>query len=236
MNSSVYWPCSSLCLCCCCIQVLDVGANIGLFSLHVAERYAGCTVFAFEPIPDICAVLAKNTAQYKNIHVIACGLGDHDALEVPFQFFSDCPGESTRHPSERAVTREALAACAAAASSTPPCSSDTAGSFPAAEVCGSAVPTHPATPPAPCLCTLARLSTVIHSMRMEHIELLKIDVEGDELNVLRGVDDADWPIIRQVAAEVCEHAPTECFACNHRRVHAAWSPERVPVWVRRSRT
>jgi len=34
------------------------------------------------------------------------------------------------------------------------------------------------------------------------VRLLKVDVEGDELEVLRGVDAADWPCIEQVALEV----------------------------------
>jgi hypothetical protein len=32
--------------------------------------------------------------------------------------------------------------------------------------------------------------------------LLKVDVEGDELNVLLGIDAAHWPMIRQVVVEV----------------------------------
>lgn len=34
------------------------------------------------------------------------------------------------------------------------------------------------------------------------IDLLKVDVEGDELAVLEGVSKDDWPRIRQVAVEV----------------------------------
>ncbi|CAM9553811.1 unnamed protein product, partial [Ectocarpus sp. 12 AP-2014] len=34
------------------------------------------------------------------------------------------------------------------------------------------------------------------------VDLLKVDVEGDELAVLHGIDDDDWPKIRQIALEV----------------------------------
>ena len=37
---------------------------------------------------------------------------------------------------------------------------------------------------------------------VDRIDLLKIDVEGCELRVLRGVDDADWPRVAAVSAEV----------------------------------
>ena len=37
---------------------------------------------------------------------------------------------------------------------------------------------------------------------LSSVDLLKIDAEGDELNVLRGVRAADWPRIQQVVCEV----------------------------------
>ena len=38
--------------------------------------------------------------------------------------------------------------------------------------------------------------------RRRRIDLLKIDVEGDELEVLRGIAADDWPLIEQIALEV----------------------------------
>jgi hypothetical protein len=38
--------------------------------------------------------------------------------------------------------------------------------------------------------------------RRRRIDLLKIDVEGDELEVLRGIAPDDWPLIEQIALEV----------------------------------
>ena len=38
--------------------------------------------------------------------------------------------------------------------------------------------------------------------RLVRIDLLKIDVEGAELDVLRGIDTADWPHLRQIVLEV----------------------------------
>ena len=36
----------------------------------------------------------------------------------------------------------------------------------------------------------------------EAVDLLKVDVEGEELNVLRGLDDEAWTRVRQVVLEV----------------------------------
>ncbi|CAN0151235.1 unnamed protein product, partial [Ectocarpus sp. 13 AM-2016] len=37
---------------------------------------------------------------------------------------------------------------------------------------------------------------------VDKIDLLKIDVEGAELDVLLGIEQQDWPKIKQVVAEV----------------------------------
>ena len=51
-------------------------------------------------------------------------------------------------------------------------------------------------------------------MKVERIDLLKIDVEGAELDVLAGVEDEHWPLIRQISMEVepmnKRHLPALC--------------------------
>lgn len=49
------------------------------------------------------------------------------------------------------------------------------------------------------------LTTVSHAMRehgIDRIDLLKVDAEGAEWPVLQGIDEADWPRIRQLVLEV----------------------------------
>lgn len=41
-------------------DVVDIGANIGAFTLDAATRYAAATVHAYEPDPETCAVLRQN--------------------------------------------------------------------------------------------------------------------------------------------------------------------------------
>ncbi len=45
------------------------------------------------------------------------------------------------------------------------------------------------------------------------VSLLKIDVEGSEADVLRGVDEADWPRIHQVMSLHVSHALTRREQC-----------------------
>jgi FkbM family methyltransferase len=51
-------------------------------------------------------------------------------------------------------------------------------------------------------CSIRRLSDIIRQEAIDHIDLLKIDVEKAEWDVLSGIDDSDWPKIRQVVIEV----------------------------------
>jgi hypothetical protein len=54
-------------------------------------------------------------------------------------------------------------------------------------------------------CQLRRLSDVIREEKIQAIDLLKVDVEKCELDVLLGIDAADWSKIRQVVVEVHNH-------------------------------
>jgi hypothetical protein len=61
------------------------------------------------------------------------------------------------------------------------------------------------------------------------VDLLKIDVERAELDVLLGIDERDWPRIRQIVAEVHEDAYAEAIEqmLIERDYRFAW--ERDPV-------
>lgn len=52
--------------------IIDGGANIGLSALYFKELYPDCRILAFEPDPDICAVLRTNLEmwQARDVEVI----------------------------------------------------------------------------------------------------------------------------------------------------------------------
>ena len=56
--------------------------------------------------------------------------------------------------------------------------------------------------PCPVSCRVETLSRAIHALNITKIDLLKIDVEGAEWDVLRGIGAHHWPRIGQVVAEV----------------------------------
>jgi tRNA1(Val) A37 N6-methylase TrmN6 len=59
--------------------VLDIGANVGLFSLFVLERVPRLQVVAFEPIPQTFAALQENLQAYqpREAEVTLLNLGGH---------------------------------------------------------------------------------------------------------------------------------------------------------------
>src|SRR6185295_3101442 len=59
--------------------VLDVGANIGLFTLFVSSRSAGARVYSFEPIAPTFRALAANAELYApGSRVFQIGLSDRE--------------------------------------------------------------------------------------------------------------------------------------------------------------
>ena len=51
-------------------------------------------------------------------------------------------------------------------------------------------------------CRLTTLSSAIIELGLQRVDLLKIDVEGAEVELLRGIEEDHWSSIRQISAEV----------------------------------
>ena len=51
-------------------------------------------------------------------------------------------------------------------------------------------------------CDLNTLSSIIEKEHIEKIDLLKIDCEGAEWSVLKGISDEHWPLIKSLVIEV----------------------------------
>ena len=65
------------------INVIDAGANIGLFALLVKNRYPDADVYLIEPDKDNYMLLKKNMSKLSGIHLFEAGLWYKDAyLEI----------------------------------------------------------------------------------------------------------------------------------------------------------
>jgi FkbM family methyltransferase len=56
--------------------IVDIGANIGITALWLADRYPEAQVYCFEPMQDNFELLQKNTDGVKNINIFNFGLGE----------------------------------------------------------------------------------------------------------------------------------------------------------------
>jgi len=194
------------------MNVVDVGGNIGMFALYAWHRCGGkATVHSFEPMPAIFDVLKENCDRVNEgsisegskagearlvPHKVACST---EAGSIEFQFHPymslwstlDAEFDGARHESMR----------------------DEVGDL------GPSLAPGPLAFLRPLLLFLAgrmltslqRTTTVeARTARLSdelaglegRIGLLKIDVEGAELQVMAGLDDADWARVDQVAMEV----------------------------------
>ncbi|MFJ2211768.1 FkbM family methyltransferase [Streptomyces sp. NPDC101062] len=159
--------------------VLDVGANIGLFTYFVRRVCPTARVRAFEPMPHPRAALRRNLDLHDlgdGVTVEECALGARREASVPFVYYPRAPGNSTRYPEQKELQIEVL-------------SREGPPDYVRAHYSGIDVPVR-----------VERLSSFL--TLGERVALLKIDVEGAELDVLKGIDAGHWPLIDQVMLEV----------------------------------
>jgi nonribosomal peptide synthetase DhbF len=181
--------------------VLDVGANIGIFGVRAVRAFPDVKVFAFEPIPEIFAVLAANAKEHGEGRLVPLNVGVSSAPgEARFTYYPRSPALSTSDPGvwdeqpgefTEAVIGQTRAAAAVVwyARLVP---SFLAG-FVARHLRGASREVQ---------AKLVTLSEVIDRHAIERVDLLKIDCEGAELAALEGVRADHWPRVRRVVVEV----------------------------------
>ena len=62
--------------------MLDIGANIGYYSVLTSCLCPKSIIYSFEPHPAVFTALQKNAEIYKNIHPIQCGISNENKESV----------------------------------------------------------------------------------------------------------------------------------------------------------
>ncbi|MFC4149513.1 amino acid adenylation domain-containing protein [Micromonospora mangrovi] len=182
--------------------VLDVGANIGMFSLFVHAVCPDATIHAFEPVPAVADLLRRNVAEF-GVPATVHGVGlSRAAGEVSFTYY---PGYSMMSghaayadPAAEVAVIKRYLANERDAGADRDVLLDRVDELLAERFAGRelTVPVRP-------------LSAVLDELAPERIDLLKIDVQRAEADVLAGLADRHWPLIAQVAMEVHDAAGTD---------------------------
>lgn len=190
--------------------VLDVGANIGLFSLELLRRYGtDMRIVACEPAPRSFEFLERNVRELfpdATVTCKCCAVGEqvgtttlyfrprlsqmsslqrdsvNDSQELIDGILKEPPA-SWQHSSSR--LRRWLRPKAATLLK--------AGSW----WMGREVVEIP--------CEVTTVSDIIEQSGVERVDLLKVDVEGAELAVLLGIEADDWQKIQALIVEVHDH-------------------------------
>jgi FkbM family methyltransferase len=179
--------------------VLDVGANIGMFTLFAHQQCPNVQVFAFEPGPAAFAALAENALRHcPGSRVFNYGISDQDGV-APFTFyvnstvFSSFVADPRRDSNTiRTIVENVLH------SRVPIGSIDLRPIVDRLLRDRLVASVHQ--------CATRTLSTVVREIGIDRIDLLKIDTEGSEVQVLQGLEDKHWDRIGQVVVEVHDRA------------------------------
>jgi FkbM family methyltransferase len=185
--------------------VFDVGANIGLFSASVFQQLSGDVfIYAFEPIPPVYKTLQLNAEEVfgNSVKALPYGLSNQNG-QISFTYFpqmtgwSSCDRDQESLSQEKKRMREVLYQSIRSAVIYPQLqfASEMAVNHAVGAILDvfSRIETYE--------CTVKRLSSIIEEEKIERINLLKIDVEGAELDVFEGIDEKHWPMIQQVSLE-----------------------------------
>jgi FkbM family methyltransferase len=175
--------------------VVDAGANIGMFAIYVKRRYPSAEILAFEPTPESAAVLRQNIGLHglADVTVHEVALGRQPEQAAAFTYYPAAPGSSTRYPQQSGPAKAAVARIFSP------------------RVAERLYQGREITVP------VQRLSAFLTEDRP--VDLLKVDVEGAELDVLQGIDPAQWPLIRQTILEVQQDAGRLAAVCDLLRGH-----------------
>lgn len=182
--------------------ILDIGANVGLFALSVMERFRGVKMVCVEPVPNTRACLERNVMElpWRNHHeiaIVASAIGSTTS-KTTITYFPRAPGNSTLHLSEKRQEWDRIVDEISLSQiwhvnkllALAPRRLLTWFMRPLLD--------HAVTLP----CEVCTLSDLIRSQSLKRIDLLKIDIEGAEIEALQGIEEQDWQKIQQLAIEV----------------------------------
>ncbi|HEX6101030.1 MAG TPA: amino acid adenylation domain-containing protein [Thermoanaerobaculia bacterium] len=209
--------------------VFDVGANIGLFSLFVAERCRNATIYAFEPIPPVFQTLQLNSRLHGwNGKFYECGLAGKSTQQV-FTFYPHntvISSGSTSQSEAREIVKSYLMT-----------QEGVTNGEAVDELLEARLEAVEYT------CQLRTVSEIIEENRVERIDLLKVDVEKGELDVLNGIHESDWSKIRQLVievhdvsgrlAEIAEMLAARGFEAHHEQSRSLESTQLYNLYARR---
>lgn len=185
--------------------VFDVGANIGIFSQYIAQRANNLKIFTFEPVPAIYKVQKKNLEFIKStldVHAFNIGLGAEET-NVDINYYPRATTLSAIIPIDFELEQkktienwEQMKEITHIAKYIPKFLRKLFTKIAYRYVFKEKkVPIKVRT-----------LSDIINETNVQSIDFLKMDAENYEWQILQGISESDWKLIKQIAMEVHTNA------------------------------
>jgi FkbM family methyltransferase len=189
--------------------IIDVGANIGLFSLFALKHCKyDAVIYSFEPIPDSFECLKRNLAPFSNkVQLYNMGIGDVvEECSVEFTLFGDDFSTATYKPMDKMISNY-----------NPLQDYNTLLKIsrfrnrflykllrflPFMRNYLIKKNFKKQTQEKKVICTLTSLGQFIEKNKIEHVDFIKIDVEGAEFDVVKSIKPEQFSMIKQLCIEV----------------------------------
>jgi len=175
--------------------VIDIGANIGLFTLFASGEAENVRVISVEPSPVVLPILKANIALHAPGGTVieagasnAAGTARFTAYRNSSVFSSFDADEGADEEAIRQVIRNSLEAMGQ--------DDERLLEEAVEEMIQGRLDAEEFD------CTLVSVSDIIREHGLTRIDLLKIDAEKSEDAILAGIEDAHWALIDQVIIEV----------------------------------
>ena len=174
---------------------LDVGANIGVFTLKLASDYPDATIYTFEPVPETFDLLALNAEKVRGDRICK-GLGGK-VEKRKLEYFPNLSGMSSADSQAGARDMAGLRCYMRAAED------QNQNIFRRVmNRWNEFLTLRFLTKSVTIECPFTTISQVIKEYELSEIDLLKIDTEGVEYEVISGISDQDWSKIKNLIVEV----------------------------------
>jgi FkbH-like protein/FkbM family methyltransferase len=179
--------------------VIDIGANIGLFSLFVRSQCPEASVYSYEPSPIAFQALRANCKAYgPNLHAFNAGVSGQ-AGSATFTVYGQSSVFSSFRPSVEEDRKTIEAVIANMVRSELGNTTGPVGEY-VEELMANRLDRQTFE------CRLVSVPDILRANNLKHVDLLKVDAEKCELEILQGIDGETWRLIDQVVVEVHDRA------------------------------